>query len=65
MVEIGEARKGAAVRLTFDVGGIPGWRRLLGHPTWERGPSPTDAATAFEIQVTESEFQEKFPEVLS
>jgi len=47
MVETGEARKGAAVRLTFDAGGIPGWRRGFGHPAWERGPSPADAATAF------------------
>ncbi len=47
MVESGEARKGAVVRLTFDAGGTPGWRREPGHPAWKRGPSLTDAATAF------------------
>ncbi len=47
MVETSEARKGAAVRLTFDVGGITGWRRGPGHPVWKRSPSLTDAATAF------------------
>jgi len=46
MVESGEARKGAVVRLTFDAGGTPGWRREPGHPTWKRGPSTTEATTA-------------------
>jgi len=50
MVESGEARKGAVVRLTFDAGGIPGWRRELGHPTWKRGPSTTEATTALRIR---------------
>lgn len=47
MVEPGEVRKGAVVRPTFDAGGIPGWRRQLGHPAWERYPSPSEATAAF------------------
>jgi len=46
-VESGEARKGAVVRSTFDAGGIPGWRKQLGHRAWKRCPSPEDATTAF------------------
>src|SRR5213080_3060468 len=46
MIESGEARKGAVVRSTFDAGGIPGWRKQLGHRAWKRCPSSGDAITA-------------------